>query len=122
VIFKFLAKPKGMTRKQEAAYQFGERASQAMTAAIDEYLDQQLTELQSNLLAVLSLRLRTIHDEPGHRPEQVARIEWDIFLGHVQTLPNRVKQDFPEDIIKWQDLASTIGIRELFDAYVQKTP
>jgi len=117
-MFKFFARRREEKQRQKAAYQLGYDASTRIITAVDGYLDSRLPELSRNLLAVLSERFTTIYDQPEHEPELLARIEWKIFDEHLDTFPDRVKQELQQNIGNWLDLAD-FGGRELVDVYIQ---
>lgn len=88
----------------------GQEAGVAMSQAIEAYLNQRLPVVSNNLLAVLRQRLTTIHDEPNHAPEVVAKIEWDIFKEQLDNFPIRMREEAHEALRKWLDVAAQIGV------------
>lgn len=61
----------------------GAAAAETILSKIDEYLDIRLPEVSNKLLDVLRERMKTIYDENDCGPEEVARIEGDIFYENI---------------------------------------
>jgi len=115
-MFEFLRKKRN---KPPAAYQIGQKAGAAMAEAVETYLNHRLAEVSEKMLALLQQRFTTIHDEPEHAPELVAKVEYQIFMGHLETLPARIHQEAHDALGKWFDIARKSGVLDELNRLIE---
>ena len=98
------------TAQAAEAYQDGQSAGAAMAAAVQKYLDHRLPEVSERVLAVLRGQLKNIHNEPGYRPADVARVEFKIFLENIEDFDKRLLADTEAACAGWFEVAATLDL------------
>lgn len=119
-MFEFFKKRREQREVRQHELEMGRRAGRSLYEAVREYLDGRLPEVSTKLLDVFRQRLATIHNEPEHPPELVAKVEWDIFQKQINEFPTRMRQEVDANLREWMSVADDLHVREMIDHYVAK--
>jgi hypothetical protein len=118
-MFGFGKKSEAAQLPPKAAYDLGETIGRCLFRAVSGYLDYRLSQLTVKMLTLLAGRFETIHDEPDHRPEVVAQVEFDIFRNNLQEFLPKLEAEVREFLSDWLLLAENSGQKAEIDAYLR---
>ena len=113
----FKKQPEQPKPGETEAYQMGQQASQAMTAAVPDYMTARFEPVFKNYLGVFSDCLD--RDYGDHAPPIIiARVEFKDFRENVSGLRTKMLDEINVATREWIDLGETIGSRDLLDRYI----
>jgi hypothetical protein len=118
-MFGFGKKHEAAQLPPSAAYDLGETIGRCLFRAVSGYLDYRLSQLTVKTLTLLAERFETIHAEPDHEPEMVARVEFDIFRNNLQEFQPRLEVEVREFLNDWLLLAENSGQKAEIDDYIR---
>jgi hypothetical protein len=105
--------------RPKAAYELGETIGRCLFRAVLGYLDYRLSQLTVNMLTLLAERFETIHDEPGHKPEVVAQVEFGIFRQHLEEFQPKLETEIYEFLHDWLLLVENPNQKGEIDAHIK---
>lgn len=113
----FKKQPEQTNAKETEAYKMGQEASQAMTAAVDDYMTARFEPVFKNYLGVLNGCLDRVY-KPDAPPIVIARVEFQNFRENVVELRATMLDEINVTMWEWIDLSEHIGSRDVFDKYI----
>ena len=113
----FKKQPEQPKPGETEGYQMGQQASQAMTAAVDDYMTARFEPVFKNYLGVFNDCLDRVYGDHAP-PIIIARVEFKDFRENVSGLRTKMLDEINVAMREWIDLGETIGSRDLLDRYI----
>ncbi|MGH7039442.1 MAG: hypothetical protein ACREE1_15030, partial [Stellaceae bacterium] len=117
-MFGFGKKREATQLPPKAAYDLGETIGRCLFRAVAGYLDYRLSQLTVKVLALLAERFETIHDEPNHKSEVVAQVEFHIFRDNLQERWPRLESEIRGFLNDWLLIAEKSNQKVEIDEYI----
>jgi hypothetical protein len=101
-------------RKPDRAYQMGQQAGDAFAADLERLMEVRFKPVLEACLGVVQGQLNKCLTPIDGPPLVVARIEYKIFLDHVEEMRGKMLNEIPATLSKWLDVADQIQLRDTF--------
>jgi hypothetical protein len=119
-MFGFGKKREAAQLPPTAAYDLGETIGRCLFRAIAGYLDYRLSQLTVKMLTLLAERFETIHDEPKHKAEVVANVEFEIFCNNLKDFQPRLRSEIDATLSDWLQIASSSNQKSEVEDYISE--
>jgi hypothetical protein len=100
--------------KQTRAYQMGQQAGDAFAADLESLMEVRFKPVHEAALGVIQGQFNKCLTPTDGPPLVVARIEYKIFLDHVEEMRGKMLNEIPARLSKWLDVVDQIRLRDMF--------
>lgn len=119
-MFGFLRQRTQERRELSEAHQLGVDAAGEMADEVEGYLSSRLPNITVSYLEVFKERLQDLPEHPELSVEQVAEIEFEIFLEQIEGLSTKMAEEVSTALADWYAFATEMGVRQALDELVQQ--
>lgn len=112
--------PHSTSPKEQAAFEKGREVSRSQIAAIEAYVNERYEQVRSGYLAVIQKQLDSCRSQEEHSPMLLARIEYSLYLEHVQEARAKLKDEVRSVFSEWDKLNKEMGVEELIEQWLDQ--
>ncbi|TAY50932.1 hypothetical protein [Rhizobium leguminosarum] len=107
-----------MSPADQAAFDKGREISQAQTAEIEHFIGWRFEQIRTGYLNVIQKQFDSGRQQEEYSPLLVARVEYSLYLKHVQEAQDALKAEVYQTFHEWSDLNRELAVEDIIEKWL----
>ncbi|PDS33726.1 hypothetical protein CO665_34655 [Rhizobium anhuiense] len=107
-----------MSPANQVAFDKGREISQAQTAEIEHFIGWRFEQIRSGYLDVVQKQFDSGRQQEEYSPLLVARVEYSLYLNHVQEAQDALKAEVYQTFQGWADLNRELAVEDIIEKWL----
>ncbi|TBE02293.1 hypothetical protein [Rhizobium ruizarguesonis] len=104
--------------EDQAAFDKGREISRAQTAEIEHFIGWRYEQIRTGYLDVIQKQIDSGRQQEEYSPLLVARVEYSLYLKHVQEAQDALKAEVYQNFTDWSEFSRELAVEDITDKWL----